>query len=196
MKERERGGHWRDSCSSTGWVSLYLSLDKERREREGWTAGSDRGWWNVMNSHKPWRVIWQLEKCDLTSNITNHHPVHPSVHAYIHTGICFEKLKLVNVLHFCLILDLEGLIDCQNLDWAINESANHLSTVCSLNPTPEQRLFNHSLATITRHDRSVKLWISPVPKQCAWSFNKSNTLCLKSLIGGRDVPIRSLIRGL
>lgn len=53
-------------------VSRYLSLDIERggRKRE-----RGRGGQNVMNSHNPQCAIWQLEKCDLTSNITVHHPI-------------------------------------------------------------------------------------------------------------------------
>lgn len=46
-------------------VSRYLSLDIEGG-REGQ---------NVMNSHNPQCAIWQLEKCDLMSHVTVHHPI-------------------------------------------------------------------------------------------------------------------------
>lgn len=72
MCESERASHWRDSCSRAECVSR--SLDEERE--------------SVMNSHNPWRVIWQLEKCDLMSNIAVHHPIHAPVHAHtVHRGI-------------------------------------------------------------------------------------------------------------
>lgn len=98
--ERQRARAWQ-LCQHRLW-SIYLWTELER---EGGTEGSDRGWHDVMNSHNPQLVIWQLERCDVTLRINNHHAIHPSLS--VHT--LFDIVEVVLVVQSTIKFKVQSL---------------------------------------------------------------------------------------
>lgn len=64
--------------------------------------------------------------------------------------------------------------DCES------QHIKHLSTGCSLNPSPQQQLANHRLATVSRHNKLVKLWISPHAMMCVDLWWQQDLICVRN----------------